>query len=145
MIKKNLEAITFLTGSVLIIFLSIIFKFESDHIVRIPILNIALGNIYSCPVLSVFHIPCPTCGLTRAFILFSHFEFIQAYRYNVGVFVLYPYVLLQIPFQIIDIISVNKNKQNRKLKKINLYLLIGIGIILIIVWLLKLFHVLPIL
>lgn len=145
MFKKNLEPIVFLLGSFLIILLSIILKFSDSNIVKIPILNVALGNLYSCPIYNVFNIPCPTCGLTRAFILFAQFKFSEAYRYNVSVLLLYPYIVLQIPLQIIDIYKNYKSKNNSKLRRINLYLLITIGISLIIVWLLKLFHILPIL
>jgi hypothetical protein len=31
-----------------------------------------------CPVMNLFHIPCPTCGLTRAFIHLSRLEIPQA-------------------------------------------------------------------
>jgi len=143
MIKKNLEAFVFLIGSITIIFLSIILTYQ-DGAVYTSIFNIRVSSLYSCPIYTVFKMPCPTCGLTRAFILFTHFKFIEAFRYNAGVFLIFPYLVAQIPFQIIEIHRTNNNIDNTKLRRINLYLLILVGVLLLTVWILKLLHVLPI-
>ncbi|MBN2851452.1 MAG: DUF2752 domain-containing protein [Clostridia bacterium] len=142
MIKKNLEAWTFLIGSIGIILLSFLLNYQ-DNMVTLKIFNIELGNIYRCPVLYFFHIPCPTCGLSRAFILFAHFQFAEAIRYNMAVTVLFPYLLLQIPLQLIDIIRKQRGLETSRLRKINVRILIVIGVILIVIWILKLFQILP--
>ena len=36
-----------------------------------------------CVFKTIFHIPCISCGLTRAFICIIHFDFINAIKYNV--------------------------------------------------------------
>lgn len=142
MIKRNIEALVYLTGSVVMIALSLLLKFN-EQLVYTSVFNIQLGNIYQCPIDYYLHVPCPTCGLTRAFILFADFKFTDAFRYNAGVFLLYPYIVAQIPLQIIAIVKKEKGISNRKLNKKNLIALILIGILLIIIWALKLFHLLP--
>lgn len=52
-----------------------------------------------CHFRSMFHLPCPGCGLTRAFISMGHGRLIDAWYYHpVGVF-FYLIVVAQIPFQ----------------------------------------------
>lgn len=142
MIRKNLEAWTFLAGSVGIIVLSFLLKYQ-DNSVSLRILGLELGNLYRCPVLFVFGVPCPTCGLSRAFILFAHFQFDEALKYNAAVIALFPYVLLQIPLQVTDIIKKRRGIENVRLRKLNLLMLIVIAVSLLAVWILKLFNVLP--
>ncbi len=142
--KKNSEPIIFLSGSIVIILLSLLLKFQNET-VYFHIGKFYFASGYQCPIYSVFHIPCPTCGLTRAFVLFAHFDFNKAYTYNPSVFILFPYILLQIPLQILDLIKRKKHVNNNKMRKINLYILIAVGFILIIIWVAKLAHILPIL
>jgi hypothetical protein len=35
-----------------------------------------------CPVRSIFHIPCPSCGTTRALSALSRGDFLAAFRFN---------------------------------------------------------------
>ncbi|MCK5811355.1 MAG: DUF2752 domain-containing protein [Clostridiales bacterium] len=142
--KKNIEPIVFLLGSVIILLLSLILTFQNET-VTFHIGKLYFASGYQCPIYSVFHIPCPTCGLTRAFVLFAHLDFKRAYMYNPSVFILFPYILLQIPLQIIDLIKRKKHVNNNKMRKTNLYILIAVGFILIIIWVAKLAHILPIL
>lgn len=45
------------------------------------ILNIF--DIRFCPFFNIFNIPCPACGLTRAFKLIMQFRFIESLKYNI--------------------------------------------------------------
>ena len=47
-------------------------------IISIFILN---TNIYSCPFKEIFHIPCPGCGLTRAFKSIIQLNIIESLKY----------------------------------------------------------------
>lgn len=58
------------------------------------ILNIF--NIRFCPFFNIFNIPCPSCGLTRAFKLIMQFKFIESLKYN----------LLALPFVIFAFIYI---------------------------------------
>ena len=46
--------------------------------------NVALesGLSWRCPVMTVFHVPCPSCGSTRAFAALSEFRLWDAIRFN---------------------------------------------------------------
>jgi hypothetical protein len=37
---------------------------------------------WPCPVYSIFHVPCPSCGTTRALSALSRGDFLAAFRFN---------------------------------------------------------------
>ena len=86
----------------------------------------------NCIFKSIFGIPCPGCGLTRAFRAILHGNFLEAEKYNILsipilIFYLFFFILI-----ILDFIK-KTNKTETLLKKIgNHYILIII--ILIINW-----------
>jgi hypothetical protein len=47
------------------------------------IIFIFAGQYYICPIKYFFKIPCPGCGMTRAFIRILHFDFTGALKYNI--------------------------------------------------------------
>ncbi len=65
-------------------------------IITIPTLMIILPlnlieNIPSfCFFYNIFKIPCPGCGITRAFISLSHLEIYKAINYNPSVIIVFP-------------------------------------------------------
>ena len=75
-----------------------------------------------CVFLSLFDIPCPGCGMTRAFFSVLRFDFLQALKYNVVIFFM-PYVFLYLFFDF-------KHKVHK-------YLLGLIAIVALINWLIK--------
>jgi hypothetical protein len=52
----------------------------------------------TCTSKKVFGIPCPGCGLTRAFISISDGKLGDAWRLNPASFMVYPFVALQLPW-----------------------------------------------
>lgn len=57
-----------------------------------------------CQFRNIFDIPCPGCGLTRAFISMGHLDFVSAWNYHpIGVF-FYAIVVFQIPYRCIQIV-----------------------------------------
>jgi hypothetical protein len=40
------------------------------------------GLSWRCPMMTVFHVPCPSCGSTRAFAALSELHFLAALRFN---------------------------------------------------------------
>lgn len=59
-------------------------------------------TITVCPTKLVWQIPCPTCGVTRAFLLSAHGRFAEAFHMNINVFFLIP---LYIAFPVAGIIG----------------------------------------
>src|SRR5438105_2199200 len=43
---------------------------------------LATGLSWRCPVMAVLHVPCPSCGSTRAFAALSELRFLDAWRFN---------------------------------------------------------------
>jgi hypothetical protein len=41
-----------------------------------------LPSITLCPVRAIFDVPCPGCGMTRAFTCIAHARFAEAWSYN---------------------------------------------------------------
>jgi hypothetical protein len=40
------------------------------------------GMAWRCPIMALFHLPCPSCGTTRAFAALCEFRFGDAWRLN---------------------------------------------------------------
>jgi hypothetical protein len=67
---------------------------QKSHFTLIVLLSVILLSLtlpvdpyiklLPCLFKSVFHIPCPGCGMTRAFILLGHFRFQEALAININ-------------------------------------------------------------
>ncbi len=77
----------------------------------------------TCVFLEVFGIPCPGCGMTRAFLALLNLDFYNAAKYNILIFFM-PYVFM---YAFLDFKSKYHN-----------IILIGIAVITIINWIFKL-------
>ena len=95
------------------------------------ILNIF--DIRFCPFFNIFNIPCPACGLTRAFKLIIQFRFIESLKYNILALPLviftFIYIILLITKRI-DLLYSFLNKYKTVLIVITI-------IIMLIVWLIN--------
>ncbi len=78
----------------------------------------------SCVFLEITGIPCPGCGMTRAFLSLVTMDFYQAIKHNVVIFFM-PYVFIYLIFEL----------------KHRVYdiLLITIAVIAIVNWIIKIF------
>jgi len=56
----------------------------------------------------MFGISCPGCGLTRSFIAISHGNFSRAWKTNPASFLLYSFVLIQIPWHLFQLSRVRR-------------------------------------
>lgn len=46
------------------------------------VLLLALSGIYQCPIRYILHIPCPACGMTRAWLAALQLDFSAAFQYH---------------------------------------------------------------
>ncbi|MDD7317302.1 MAG: DUF2752 domain-containing protein [Prevotella sp.] len=67
-----------------------------------------------CPTKLFFSIPCPSCGVTRAFLLAAHGHFAEALRMNINVVLLVP-AYIAFPLAGIAGAVLRKNLQQRML------------------------------
>ena len=77
----------------------------------------------TCVFFKIFGIPCPGCGMTRAFLSLLKLDFYSAAKYNILIFFM-PYVFMYVFFDF-------KHKIHNKI-------MIGIALFAIINWVLKL-------
>ena len=103
--------------------------------VYLPGANFSLPEI--CTAKRVFGIPCPGCGLTRAFVSISHGEFSRAWRFNPASFLFYPFVFVQIPWNAMQIFLIRKRGYGLRVPYIH-FLPIAIAIVLFLQWLVRL-------
>ena len=68
----------------------------------------------------LFHVPCPGCGMTRAFREIIHFNFVKSFKYNILGFPFFIFILLVQILLIYDIIY-SKDKISVFFRKITKY------------------------
>ncbi len=83
-------------------------------IIIIILINYGYMSI-ECPIYKIFHLYCPGCGITRAIISITKFNFYQAFRYNPFVVILLPFIFIYIFYTIYIYLF---DKQNKIIKKI---------------------------
>lgn len=84
-----------------------------------------LNNNIHCIFKKIFKIPCPACGMTRAFIQILNFNIINSFSYNILAFPLCVTLTTILTLDVIDIIF-KKNYVNKIIKTIskNYYIII---------------------
>ena len=70
-----------------------------------------------CLIKKIFHIPCPGCGLTRAFIAIFNFKFIKSFTYNILAFPLFCFLIIIFILDLYDLFF-NKNYLIKFMNKI---------------------------
>jgi hypothetical protein len=71
-----------------------------------------------CPTKLVWRMPCPTCGVTRAFLLTAHGRFAEALQMNINVLLLIPAYII-FPLAGIIGLATGKNLQLRLLNTVD--------------------------
>ena len=84
-----------------VLVLSSLLTVRDGRQVLMPILGEPLPEL--CHMKRYTGIDCPGCGLTRSFISLAHGRVLDAWRYNPGAFVLFPLMLVQIPYRSLQI------------------------------------------
>lgn len=94
---------------------------KKNYIIRIIILTgaLAIGTVTGCPWYQIFGIPCPCCGITRAWISFFKGEFSAAFSYHP----------LFVPITGVLLIFVFADKIFKKQKTKNMVFILSGGII----------------
>jgi len=77
------------------------------------------SNFTICALMNFTHIPCPACGLSRAFGELTHFNLINAIRYNIGIVILAPFFLIVVITQLLSV-KIKKEIYKFCIKNINI-------------------------
>jgi hypothetical protein len=80
-----------------IILLAATMSVREGRQVLMPVFNAPLPEL--CHMKRWTGVNCPGCGMTRAFISLGHGRLADAAAYNPGAFLLFPVILLQIPYR----------------------------------------------
>lgn len=112
----------------LAVMVSLLLQFDGDELrlfgIRWPV---------RCALYESFGIKCALCGLTRSFCAMGTGELTEAARFHPLGPAIFVFVCLQIPYRIHALWATREEK--RKLRRIGIYLAIGLGGALLINWL----------
>ena len=101
--------------------------------ILLGILFIILDIIYVCPFNYYFHIPCPGCGMTRAFKLILQGNILESLQYNLLAIPLFIFIILSMIFIVVDIIK-NQTKYLAYIERISQKYGVWIVLAVLIVW-----------
>ena len=97
------------------------------------ILFIILDIIYVCPFNYYFHIPCPGCGMTRAFKLILQGNILASLQYNLLAIPLFIFIILSMIFLVVDIIK-NQTEYLAYIERISQKYGVWIILAVLVVW-----------
>lgn len=97
---------TFLIMGALVILMSILMRSDGPTAVYLPGFETPMPE--TCSTKRLLGFACPGCGMTRAFIAISHFEFARAWGFNRASFVVYAFIAGQIPWHVWQISRIKR-------------------------------------
>lgn len=100
---------TFVVIAVLIIGMSFLMRSEGPTNVFLPGTSIPLPD--ACATKRLFGWDCPGCGMTRAFISISRGQFARAWQFNPASWLLYFFIAIQIPWNLMQIWLLSKRRR----------------------------------
>lgn len=101
--------------------------------ILLGILFIILDIIYVCPFNYYFHIPCPGCGMTRAFKLILQGNILESLQYNLLAIPLFIFIILSMIFLVVDIIK-NQTEYLAYIERISQKYGVWIVLAVLVVW-----------
>ena len=111
-----------LLAAVAVIVMSFLMRLVGDNLVFMP------GSVWpipeTCAARQWLGIDCPGCGLTRSFIAISSGDLARAWNFNPAGFVLYLFVVGQIPWRLFQM----GRRANRKMPVFNIWLFLPLAI-----------------
>lgn len=120
--------------SALVILASFVLKADDQTGIFIP------GSTQSMPPLCssrlIFGMDCPGCGLTRAFIAISDGRFARAWELNRASFLVYAFVLAQIPWHTMQALKICRGRPTIDWFAVY-FIPISLAVVLLINWFFK--------
>jgi len=99
-------------------------------VVGIYLIFVKITNIRICLIYNIFHIPCPSCGLTRAYYALLEGDIISSLKYNILAIPIAIVFLLYFVFCLKD--DINKTNKVEEFFKKYKFIIIFVTVILVI-------------
>ncbi len=109
------------------------FKPIIKRLVFLGCIAVILILFYKCPIKIIFGIPCPGCGITRAFLSLIRFDFKKAFEYHP----LFPVVFIELMYFVFRDFIPQKYKINEKFENTIFSIT---AVLMIAVWIYRLFQ-----
>ena len=93
---------------------SICFQVDGHDSVAMPLFGIEIPTL--CAMRRYTSIPCPGCGLTRAFVSIGSGDFRNAWSYNPASFIWFAALLSQFPFRIVQIWRLRNGREEIRVR-----------------------------
>jgi hypothetical protein len=120
--------------AVVVIGFSFALQTDEQRGIYIPGTSIIMPS--TCTSRVLYGIECPGCGMTRAFVAISHGRFSRAWELNRASFVIYAFVLAQVPWHLIQIFRRSTGRQTMHWTTIY-WIPLGVSVVLVLNWVLK--------
>jgi hypothetical protein len=111
---------------------SLLLNVRNGDEVIVPFVNKTLPG--TCTFRRVTGIPCPGCGLTRSFISIAHGRLADAWRYNAAGLLFFAVVAFQIPYRILQITRIRRDRGEYRFTFLDNWVLIGLVVAMLIQW-----------
>ncbi|MCU0961961.1 MAG: DUF2752 domain-containing protein [Pirellulaceae bacterium] len=110
---------------------------DADRVV-LPQLGITIPA--TCRFRQFTGVPCPGCGLTRAFISLAHGRLSAAWSYHPGGILFFALVLFQIPYRVWQLVRLRRGQAAHRFAVADRWVLASLAVVMLAQWAYAVIH-----